>query len=163
MTGIRTKVDDSTLEVGWISHSSHGDSMEPFISENRVGIKDDCHQLYSALTQLIYVPLVKLVRTYPGEIQLTLILLWAHSTASDRAMCRTAALEKLYGVWGWGTLTTCSSGPISYKKEKGHTDPDMEPIMTIDPPSGMSLEASSAQNQVPMTLMSSNFRIFSVG
>jgi hypothetical protein len=26
-------------------------------------------------------------------------------------MCRTAALEKLYGVWGWGTLTTCLSVP----------------------------------------------------
>jgi hypothetical protein len=43
------------------------------------------------------------------------------------------------------------------------TLPDMEPIMTIDPPSGMSLAASRAQNQVPMTLMSSSFRIFSVG
>jgi hypothetical protein len=27
-------------------------------------------------------------------------------------MCRTAALEKLYGVWGWGTLTTCTLAPI---------------------------------------------------
>lgn len=29
------------------------------------------------------------------------------------------------------------------------TDPDMLPIMVIDPPSGMSLAASRAQNQVP--------------
>jgi hypothetical protein len=42
LTGIRTKVDDSTLEVGWVSHSAHGDSVQPFISENRVGIKDNC-------------------------------------------------------------------------------------------------------------------------
>jgi hypothetical protein len=43
------------------------------------------------------------------------------------------------------------------------TLPLMEPIMTMEPPSGMSLEASRAQNQVPMTLMSRSFRIFSVG
>lgn len=41
MTSIRSEVDDSSLQVGWIGHSSHWDSVEPFISENRVGVEDD--------------------------------------------------------------------------------------------------------------------------
>jgi hypothetical protein len=58
------------------------------------------------------------------------------------------ALEKLYGVCGCGTLTML---------------PDMDPIKMIEPPSGIRLDASRAQYHDPMTLMSSNFLIFSVG
>lgn len=68
-------------------------------------------------------------------------------------------------VWGLG-LGDVDNLIISHCQDqlrREHTDPDMEPIMTIDPPSGMSLDASSAQNQVPMTLISRSFRIFSVG
>jgi hypothetical protein len=36
-------------------------------------------------------------------MQLTRILSLAHSTARLDAICWTAALEKLYGVWGCGT------------------------------------------------------------
>jgi hypothetical protein len=42
LTSIRSKVNDSSLEVGWVGHSAHGDSIEPFISENRVGIENNC-------------------------------------------------------------------------------------------------------------------------
>jgi len=35
---------------------------------------------------------------YPGEMQLTRMFLVAHSTASDEAICRTAAFELLQGL-----------------------------------------------------------------
>ena len=63
MTSIRAKVDDSTLQVGRISHSTHGDSVKPFISENRVGIENDCKSAAVHAARLTNVPLVKLVRT----------------------------------------------------------------------------------------------------
>ena len=64
---------------------------------------------------------------------LTRTFFLAHSTASDDAMCFTAALDALYGVCGWGTLTML---------------PDMEPMRTMEPPSSvlsMCLAASRAQ------------------
>lgn len=61
------------------------------------------------------------------------MFLRAHSTASEEAMCFTAALEALYGVWGWGMLTML---------------PDMEPMKTMLPGrscASMCLAASRAQ------------------
>lgn len=42
LTGVRAEVDDGTLEVGWVGHSSHRDSVEPLVSKDGVGIEDDC-------------------------------------------------------------------------------------------------------------------------
>lgn len=38
------------------------------------------------------------VNMYPGEMQLTRMFACAHSTASDAARWRTAALAELYGL-----------------------------------------------------------------
>jgi hypothetical protein len=75
LTGVGTEVDDSTLQIRGVGHSSHWDSVEPLVSQNGVGIKNDCrsaHVLEGHGNK--NAPLVKLVRTYPGEIQLTRIL-----------------------------------------------------------------------------------------
>jgi hypothetical protein len=51
---------------------------------------------------------VSLVSMYPGLNVLTRTPFFAHSTASEEAMCRTAALAALYGVCGCGMLTICT-------------------------------------------------------
>jgi hypothetical protein len=46
---------------------------------------------------------------YPGEMQLTRMFACAHSTASDAAKWRTAALAELYGLLS-GELSAMVSG-----------------------------------------------------
>lgn len=140
---------------------SEGSAIRPLLSADSIlGLTIGIRFNHSSLNLVLAsrMTLVKLVNVYPGlwsagdrrltyEIQLTRIFWVAHSTARDLAMCLTAALEKLYGVWGWGTLTIW---PLAVVTMSGLTAPDMLPIIVIDPPSGMSFAASNAQNQVPI-------------